>query len=349
MLKTKHFAVLAGVVPMVLGGGPSPSLAQEKINIIFASAAAATISVGKSFKDVLKPALEKYSDGRIAVTLHLRTGLCSEMTCVDQIKIGAIQMGSLSTANIGAFGKTFDLINLPYLFKDPESAERILNSWLFAELRKQAAKEMGLYLVAIVPAGGFRALENTRRVVRVPADLKGIKIRVTKSPMEFTLIKAWGAIPVPYDWSALYQGLQTGVVEGSYVQDPWIESSKMYEVLPHMTLTGGNWGAHAAVADFKWYSNLPAWAKEAVDKAGLDTQKASFALNEEWIASARKVLRQKVKIYQPTKQELQLWTKASRDAWVGMKGAYDPALARRILEEQGQSELIQVLESAGAL
>ena len=328
MLKMKQFAILAVAVPVVFAGGVSPSLAQEKVDIIFSSAAADTTSVGKSFKTVLAPALEKHSDGRIGVTLHLRTGLCSEMTCVDQMKIGAIQMGSISTANIGAFGSTFDLINLPYLFKDDESAEKIINSWLIAELRNRAAKEMELYLVAVVPAGGFRALENTRREVRVPADLKGIKIRVTKSPMEFTLIKAWGAVPVPYDWSALYEGLQSGVVEGGYVQAPWIESSKMYEVISHMTNTGGNWGAHATIADYKWYSNLPAWAKEAIEKAGTDTQKASFALNQEWIASALKVLRQKVKIYEPTEDEMQLWTKQSRAAWVGMKGTYDPALAR---------------------
>ena len=66
-------------------------------------------------------------------------------------------------------------------------------------------------------------------------------------------------------------------------------------------------------------------------------------------ASALKVLRQKVKIYEPTEDEMQLWTKQSRAAWVGMKGTYDPALARRILEEQDQSALIQELESVGAL
>ena len=51
--------------------------------------------------------------------------------------------------------------------------------------------------------------------------MKGLKWRTTKSPVEFMLVKNWGATPTPYDWSQLYQGLQSGVVEGQYVASPW--------------------------------------------------------------------------------------------------------------------------------
>ena len=50
--------------------------------------------------------------------------------------------------------------------------------------------------------------------------MKGLKWRVTKSPVEYMLVKNWGAVPVPYDWSQLYTGLQSGVVEGQYVASP---------------------------------------------------------------------------------------------------------------------------------
>ena len=84
--------------------------------------------------------------------------------------------------------------------------------------------------------------------VHAPADLKGLKVRVTKSPVDFILFKAWGGIPVPYDWSngdskwlQTYQGLQTGVVEGLYVPIPYQYLFKMHEIAKFYTETGGIW------------------------------------------------------------------------------------------------------------
>jgi len=51
----------------------------------------------------------------------------------------------------------------------------------------------------------------------------------------------------------------------------------------------------------------------------------------------------------PTPAELQLWYGGAPAAWQSVKGTYDPALARRVLKEQNQDELIKKLEAVGAL
>jgi len=56
-----------------------------------------------------------------------------------------------------------------------------------------------------------------------------------------------------------------------------------------------------------------------------------------------------VKIYTPTPTELERWYAGAPAAWVAVRGTYDPALARRLLEEQGQTGLIKKLEAARAL
>ena len=89
--------------------------------------------------------------------------------------------------------------------------------------------------------GGFRHLSCNVRAIHGPQDLKGVKIRTTKSPMEFTLMKAWGAIPVPYDGGPDLQRMLTGVINGMYVQLPWQAVLKIHEVAEHFTLTGGAW------------------------------------------------------------------------------------------------------------
>lgn len=53
-------------------------------------------------------------------------------------------------------------------------------------------------------------------------------------------------------------------------------------------------------------------------------------------------------VYQPTGAELQQWYGGAPAAWIAVKGTYDPALARRVRQEQGPGELIKKLEAAKA-
>lgn len=323
--------------------------AQDKIKLSVGSAAAPVWSLGKVLNTVLKPNLEKYSGGKIEVAVHAGGALCSEHTCVEQMKLGQVDIATVSSGNVGAFGTSFDIINLPYIFKDAETANKITNAWLSRELSQRAEKEMKVHVIAIVPVGGFRNIVNTQREAKVPGDLKGLKIRVTKSPTEFSLVKAWGAVPVPYDWAQLYEGLQSGVVQGMYLQDAFTSAGKFFEVVKHVTVVNGAYSAHPIMMDLARYNKLPGYAKEALAKVGADLVKESYALDQEWVKTAGQAMQGKVKSYNPTPAEMAQWHKGAKDAWVAVKGTYDPKLALRILEEQGQKGLIADLKAAKAL
>ena len=336
---------------IVLGAAlaTSGAWAQERIKLSVGSAAAPAWSLGKGLHNILKPNLEKYSGGRIEVALHGGGALCSEHTCVEQMKLGQIDIATVSSGNVGAFGTTFDIINLPYLFKDAETANRITTAWLGKELSRRAEKDMKVHVIAVVPVGGFRNVVNTQREVKVPADLKGLKIRVTKSPTEFNLVKAWGAVPVPYDWAQLYEGLQSGVVQGMYLQDAFTSAGKFFEVVKHVTEVNGAYSAHPIMMDLGRYQKLPQWARDAMAKVGADLMRESHALDVAWVKSASQAMQGKVKSYRPTPAEMAQWHKGAKEAWAAVKGTYDPKLALRILEEQGQKALIADLKAARAL
>lgn len=333
----------------LLAGFAAAAAAEEKITLQLGTAAQPGWSLGKVINEVLKPKIEEYSEGRIEVVVHGGGSLCSEQACVEQVGLGQIDIASVSSGNVGAFGTTFDIINLPFLFRDQSAASAMLNDWLAEDLAQRATAEMGMHMLALIPVGGFRNLVNTEREVRVPADLHGMKIRVTKSPTEFNLVKAWGAAPIPYDWSSLYEGLQSGVVQGMYLQDPFTAAGKFYEVASHITEVGAAWSAHPILMSEARYEALPDWARAAIDKAGADVQRAAFDYDLAWQRSAVQAMEGEVAIYRPTEPEMDLWREGAREAWVAVKGAYDPDLARRILSEQGLDKLIADLEAAGAL
>lgn len=338
--------VVGGIVSAVLTGS---AFAAPEITLRLGTAGQRTYGLGKLAFEMMRPKLAEYTNGRMELVIHDRGSLCSEHSCVEQLGLGQIDIATVSSGNVGAFGTTFDIINLPFLFEGQDAASKILNDWLARELSDRARKDMGMHVIALVPVGGFRNMVNTEREVRVPADLKGLKVRVTKSPVEFNLIKAWGAAPIPYDWASLYEGLQSGVVQGMYLQDVFTAFGKFYEVVDHITRIEAAFSAHPLLMTKDRYDSLPDWAREAIDRVGKDMQREGFAVDLAWQASVVGSMEGKVKTYVPTKAEMDLWREGAREAWAAVKGTYDPALARRILQEQGMTTLIGQLEKAGAL
>ena len=230
------------------------------------------------------------------------------------------------------------------------SADRISDEWLGDARCDEAAKTTQHRCFVVSASGGFRHLGNARGSVKHPNDLKGVKMRVTKSPIEYTLIKTWGGVPVPYDWTQLYQGLQTGVVEGQYVQVPWQRIAKLHEVTKYYTEVGGAWGGNHISMDLRQYKKLSdqevAWLREAMTNFGNEARASDQAWTKETIEKMKQEI---TEWYVPTDAEMAAWRKGAVGAWVGAKGTYDKKLAERALAEQGLNDFIASLKEAGAL
>jgi len=138
-------------------------------------------------------------------------------------------------------------------------------------------------------------------------------------------------------------------VQGMYLQDAFTSAGKFFEVVKFVTEINGAYSAHPIMMDLARYEKLPAYAKEALTKVGADLVKEGYALDQEWVRTAVQAMQGKVKSYRPNDAEMAQWHKGAKDAWVAVKGTYDPKLATRILEEQGQKALIADLKAAKAL
>ena len=306
--------------------------------------------IGDAIDQALIPTLEEVSGGKLKIEPHYRKSLCSEQTCGEQANQGLLALWTSSTANFGNFGTALAIFDLPYIFKSIEDADRISTNWLAEQQCQVAAEEAGHVCLTVYSSGGFRQLGNANGPVRVPADMEGLKWRVTKSPIEYTLVENWGAVPVPYDWAQLYQGLQTGVVSGQYVATPWQHVAKLHEVAPYFTEIGGSWSGNQLSIDKRQYDALTEeeqeWLRTAAQAFGQKVQE----LDRAWVEAGEAEIKKTAKDwYVPTEEELTLWRAGAITAWLNAKGSYDPATARRILEEQGMDGFIAQLEEAGAL
>lgn len=339
---------MVGITAAAVSIGAAVASAAE-INLKFGAYANKDVSFAVPVNEVLIPKAAEYSDGRIEITYFGGGSLCVEHICGEQMRQGLVDMGQSSAANFGNFGSTYTIVELPYLFKDSDTANQIISDWLGDELRQRALEETGFRVASVFPSGGFRDLGGFGEPVAVPADIKGKKVRVTQSPLETMLMQSWGAVPTPLPPNEIVQSLKTGLLDGVFLQSAWMPPLKVYEAQPHVTYTGTTFGAAIVYMDNARFESLPDWAQEALDKAFADYQAAAYDYDAGWVESQRAILAEKAKVYQPTPEEMDLWINASIGAWKAAKGTFDPALAKRILEEQGRTDFIERLEAEGAL
>ena len=306
--------------------------------------------IGDAIDQALIPAMAKASGGKMKIEPHYQRSLCAEQKCGEQANQGLIALWTSSTANYGNFGTELAIFDLPFIFKSLEDAKRISNEWLAERQCKLALQNAGHICLSVYSSGGFRQLGNATKSVRVPDDMKGLKWRVTKSPVEYMLVKNWGATPVPYDWSQLYQGLQSGVVEGQYVASPWQHVAKLHEVAKYYTEIGGMWSGNILAMDAKQYNALSSQEKKWLHEAANAYGEKVNQLDNAWVSEGEAAIKASVKEwYKPTEAELSKWRAGAIGAWLDAKGTFEPDVARRVLLEQGMDSFVAQLEKAGAL
>jgi tripartite ATP-independent transporter DctP family solute receptor len=125
---------------------------------------------------------------------------------------GVIDMAVGSTINWSPQVAELNLFALPFLMPDHKAIDAITTGDVGKKLFEiVAAKD-------VVPLAwgenGFRELSNSKRAVRKPDDLKGLKIRVVGSPLFNETFTALGANPTQMSWADAQPALSTGAVDG---------------------------------------------------------------------------------------------------------------------------------------
>ena len=203
---------------------------------------------------VFKDYVESRSNGAIEVELFIGTQLCSKGNeCLQGIADGSIDIYiSTSGGAAGAFPYV-QVLDLPYLLSDDRIAEEVLQGDFVRTIRGMALADSGdrIRLMTIGNTGGWRNFANTRRVVKQPTDMKGLKIRTVVADLPQELVKALGASPTPIPWPELFTSFQTGVVEGSKNGITDIMGMKFPDAgLKYVTLDG-----HAYMGALWWMNN----------------------------------------------------------------------------------------------
>jgi TRAP-type C4-dicarboxylate transport system substrate-binding protein len=142
----------------------------------------------------------------------------------------------------------------------------INSDWGKAQFR-QLATARSMQMVGPAWYYGTRQLTTRDRAVRVPADARGLKIRVPAVPTFLEMIRAIGATPTPMALAEVYLSLQTGVCDGQENPLPTIAAQKFYEVQRFLNLTGHIITPQICMMNAEKYNALSDADKTAVNEA----------------------------------------------------------------------------------
>ena len=213
--------------------------------------------------DKFKELIEARSNGEIKVKIYHSASLGNETEILQQVQMNTIQMAVVTGGPFDTFDPIVRVINYPFLFKDGDQADEILDGPLGAVILKslEGSKFKGLCF----SENGFRNLTNNKRPVKTPEDINGLKIRVMSSTIHKAIWQTLGANPTPMPWP-IYTELEQGVIDGQ--ENPlWVmEVYKFYEIQKYMTLSRHVYSFHIDVASLDWWNTLAPKDQELIQK-----------------------------------------------------------------------------------
>jgi tripartite ATP-independent transporter DctP family solute receptor len=209
-----------------------------------------------------KECVEKAVPGKLDVVVHHSAALGNETQVLQQIQLGATQMAVCTTGPIEAFVPEIKALEMPFVFPSYEAADKVLDGAVGQELAKKFEKS-GFVALAFLD-NGFRNVTNSKRPVKTPADLKGLKIRTMEAPTHLAIWRAIGANPTPMAWPIFTQ-LQQGVIDGQENPIAVIYAAKLPEAgQKYLTLSRHVYSALVFVANKSFIESLSPEERKAV-------------------------------------------------------------------------------------
>jgi tripartite ATP-independent transporter DctP family solute receptor len=171
--------------------------------------------------------LDAATNGRIKFQMFPGAVLGQEKEAVEQVQLGAIQIARISLGVIGPIVPEVNVFNMPFVFRDEAHMRNVIDGAvgddLLAKINASPAKLVALGWMD----GGSRSL-YTKKPVKTPADLKGIKVRMMGNPLFVDTMNAMGGNGISMAYGEVFSALQTGVIDGAENNPPSLFTSNHY-------------------------------------------------------------------------------------------------------------------------
>lgn len=287
--------------------------AADPISIKFAHVVAEHTPKGQGAL-LFKKLAEERLPGQVRVEVYPNSSLFGDGKEMEALLLGDVQLLAPSLAKFEHYSKPIQIFDLPFLFTDIQALDRFQQSpqgqALLKSMEGKGITGLGYW------HNGMKQL-SANKALYEPKDARGLKFRVQASAVLDEQFKALRAAPRKMSFAEVYQGLQTGVVNGT--ENTWsnYESQNVYEV--QKFFTESNHGAidYMVITNTKFWNGLPEEVRNTLDavmaEVTVEVNKQAEALNQ---ASRQRIAdsgNSEIIILTPEQREL--WREAMRPVW----------------------------------
>jgi C4-dicarboxylate-binding protein DctP len=332
----QHWKAIVATAAAAFAFNAQAQTTQQPIVIKFSHVVATNTSKGKT-AEYFKKIVEERTAGRVKVEVYPNSQLYKDKEELEALQMGSVQLLAPTFGKFGPMGvREFEVFDLPYLFDNMAQAQKITQGPIGHALLKKLDSK-GLTGLAMWDSG-FLDWTSNKPIVK-PADIKGMKIRIQSSKVIDARTRIVGALPQVMPWSEIYQGLQTGVVDGQENPPSIVSTAKLFEVQKFMTISEHGYHGYVFIANKRFWDALPADIKPIMDKAVIDAtdyfNSNAKKENDDALEDIKKT--GKMKILTMTPEEKSEWKKIQYKVHREMEDRIGKDLIQSIYKEIGRT------------
>ncbi|NCB53031.1 MAG: TRAP transporter substrate-binding protein [Clostridia bacterium] len=211
--------------------GSSPANA-EPVTLRVAHGASESYHMSRAMEQFKTVAEES---GLFTIQIYPNQTFGADKEMIEGVMTGDLDMAVVPTSYLTDYVPNMALIELPYMFPFRAVAvETLKDEWAQNELA--LLEDAGLHGFGFLE-NGMRNLTNSKKEIRLPSDVSGLKLRTMSVEAHVKYWNSLGASAEGSAFSELYTNLSTGVYDGQENPIAHIFSNKFYEVQKYISIT----------------------------------------------------------------------------------------------------------------
>lgn len=208
--------------------------------------------------------VEEMSNGSIDVQVFYGEELGSEREMAEMTRVGGLEMVMSGLPGVGAFVPELEVMEAFYTYDDVDDLIRV--SQAVKPDFNALMEPKGFHLISMMYQGPRNLLAS--RPVHTPEDMKGLRLRIPKTPLFIALAQEWGATPTAVALSETYTSLESGVVEAVDGAAESLLSNGFYEHARYLIETEHNFYPQPIVISTDFWEKLTDEQRQIIEEAG---------------------------------------------------------------------------------
>jgi len=210
---------------------------------------------------------KKYYGKPVNFVLHRNSELGTEKDYFAYLSQGiSVDYAIVSPSHMSTFAKSAPLMDMPFLFRDLDHWNKVLDSDALQPIADEVAKKADVMILGYAGGGTRNLIVN--KPVRNMQELKGLNIRVMGAPVQTKIFQSISTAPTVIAYTEIYNAIQTGVIQAAENEAAGLEQMKFYEVGPHISLTRHAITVRPLCFSGKTFRRLPKELQAAIVRAG---------------------------------------------------------------------------------